>query len=204
VGVDSARLDGEEDQELAGPNGTDANVVDVLTLDDLIEVAREVYWADEADGWVEGFDEFADHNIQHLWDERKSVVGFIAALKMVKAAIDTVLAKRLGPVGKVRLDDYLVTAGADRKLRVTDAEGFVEWIGEDWPHTFSLTSAQVRVQSLREIAKRRGLDPDHAIDTFCEWRLGPSRVSTIPLSRAGKYAAEMEQGETRGVPEGGG
>lgn len=173
----------------------------VMDLDDMIELLRLLYWHDAADGDPEEFDEFAEMKLTDLWDQRKTAQGLIEAAKKIKATIDQALAAKLGPAGVARLDDFKVQVARDKKLVVTDPEGFVEWIGEDWTQVFNISGSNIRTKALRAIAEKRDLDPDHAFDAYCAYEPGDPRLVTIPLDKVGQKWRNLEHGQTEGALE---
>lgn len=164
-----------------------------LSLDELIEIVREAYWDDERDF----DDEFGDSPIEALWEERKTLVGLLAAVKRTKDGLDREIAAKLGPGSTVRLDDYQVKVAPDRRLVCVDPEGLLSWLGNDWGEALNVRGAQWRQTALREIAKRREEDPDSAIDSYFEWNEGEARLRTVPIERAPKYVQNLEHGEVK-------
>ena len=170
----------------------------------LEKVAEALFlFEDEREGWEQELveqvleDEPDVPKLVALWEHRKTFTGIIDAAKAIKGVFDKELAVILGPGGRARLDDYLVSYKQDRKLEVTDPEGLADWLGDDLREAVNLN--QVRRTSLRNIAERRGVDPNFALEVFCDEQLTDAKLATVPLDKAPKYAQAMEHGQTRGA-----
>ncbi len=181
-----------EGVDLSPTEVADADTWDAFGYDDLVTIMKGLYWGEEP----EELEEIQDHALGALWDERKSIQGIIEAAKQVKALIDAVMAKKLGPAGVGRFDDYQVKVAPQRKLKIIDPQGFVEWVGPDWHRVFNVSPNGLRMKGLRALAEERGLDPDHALDTYCEYEQGEGKLATIPLDRAAQKWRKLGHGET--------
>lgn len=148
--------------------------------------------------------------IASLWAARGVVEGLLNAAKRVQDEIDKRFEDVLGAVGRVRLDDYLVSVKRASRTSIVDQEGLIretiELCSGDREETIKtlaeLGRISARKTSLRAIAKRHELDPEHFIDTYCETTEGEPKLAKQALSdsKTPKYAHDMKHLQTRDVP----
>ena len=175
-------------------------------LDEYFGVVKAAYGleADDIDGVMEDLDAYIAEEIETehksklvaLWDARKTLTGIAEAAKILRTELERQMQEALGPVGVVRLDDYLVRVTRDRSVRCVDPEGLRDFLGDKVMDAFNPN--QVRKTILKTIATEKDLDPNYPLEVFFEEKEGRTeKLSTIPLDRAPKFAESMSHGEAR-------
>lgn len=171
-----------------------------------IEVVTEAYyWEKDAeqldhiadDGLIHDEGEVEQLSLEEIYERRRILAGLVKASKELLNRVDAHIAERLGPAGYARFgNDYLSTA-AKTKLVCSDPEGLVEYLGSEWHHAFNLNYP--RTTALREVAKKRQDDPDHAVQTYYEEvDTGERKLAIRPIEKAPRRALEMASGEVGG------
>lgn len=164
-----------------------------FAMEDILAALKELYWEDF--DWEEFGDQLGALPLKELWELHKQVEGFYRAAKDLRERIRKEIAAELGPAGSARLDDYLATVAPNSRTRVTDVEGLVDWLGEDWITAYN--PSYVKITGLRAIAKDRGEPADSAIEQFFTREdAGEPSLKLIPVDKV-KYAQEMANMETR-------
>lgn len=180
-----------------------------MTLGDAVEILAEVYV--DGDDALEELDydigdlaaEPIDKQavIRNVWLDREMFIWLRGALRKIIAVYDKRLAELLGPTGVARFGDYIAKTGFQKKIRV-DTDELLHDVENvyDLAQLFRLGGDNFRVRAARAVAKERGLDPEHFIDTYCdiERDTKPSLI-VIPLRSMTKKQAEMSDGEIKNV-----
>jgi hypothetical protein len=132
-----------------------------------------------------------------LWLVLGEAETLAKAAGRVLAAARAQLADTLEANESVRFGDTIYKTSPDRKERIIDPAGLIDWLGDDWHHIVPVTSStRLKVGGFRAIAEKRGLDFATVRDTFIDVEYGPNRLVAIPIAKAPKYAQKLSHAES--------
>lgn len=132
-----------------------------------------------------------------LWLTIGEAETLVAAARQVLEAVKAQLAGTLEANESVRFGDTIYKTSPDRKDRVIDPAGLIEFLGDDWHHVVPVTSStRLKVGGFRAVAERRGLDFETVRDTFIDTEWGDPKLAAVPVDKAPKYAAKLRHGES--------
>jgi hypothetical protein len=160
--------------------------------------------ARRAEGYRHGeevpFDPDWGSDREQLWLLLGEAENIQRAARELVEALKADFARTLSENESVRMGDKIWKVGSKSSSRIIDVEGFIEWLGDDWPLIVPLspsTGDKLKVQGLRAVCERRGLAYQTVRDTFApvEWS-DELELKAIPLAQAPKYTQGLAHGES--------
>lgn len=111
----------------------------------------------------------------------------------VKAA----LAETIQTNETVRFGDTVYRVSPQRNVKITDPEALKAWLADDWDHVIPVTpSTQLRAGGITAVCQKRGVDRDTFEATFLDITYTEPKLRPVPVSKAPKYAAALEHGQS--------
>jgi hypothetical protein len=142
---------------------------------DLLRAEREDIRPDEFTDLLDDFTTATE--LLELYDEAHRIQQ---ALKHLKDAV----ALRTGEVldgEAIEWGDYWVTYRPERRRKLINRDGFIEWLGpDDFTRVVSMPLSGGKVTALRHICDERGVDYGTIMNTFFVSELGAPKLHFIP------------------------
>lgn len=136
-------------------------------------------------------------------DQEKLWFAISEAEHLYRAARDLVdalkgdFAKTLTENESVRFGEFIYKISPDRREKITDPDALIDFLGDLWHHVVPVTSStRLRKGGIKAVCERHGIDPKVFEETFIDVEWGDPKLQAIPVSKAPKYAAALNHGES--------
>ena len=168
-----------------------------LNLVDTVASQLFLYGPEEVDPDLLDFTGY--NTVDALVEWRNNLAGIGQAVKLIRGAVDSEIAGRLGDGGSARFGDTVYRVYPAGKWKAHDPKGLASWVAQGnkgiAQRIHAVYGGTVRVKAIRALAQDDSVGVQGVVETFLEKVNEEPKLHALPRDKAPVWLQKLREGE---------